>query len=71
MFDGYSIVVPDLDANENTSGSIGATYRTQGGTVFAANAWGSTNRTDFDSTADGPAAISWAACCTSVTSFPA
>jgi vitamin B12 transporter len=47
---------PDLDANENTSGSIGATYRTQGGTVFAANAWGSTNRTDFDSTADGPAA---------------
>ena len=47
---------PDLDANESTSGSVGATYRTQGGTVFAANAWGSTNRTDFDSTADGPAA---------------
>ena len=47
---------PDLDANENTSGSFGATYRTQGGTVFAANAWGSTNRTDFDSTADGPVA---------------
>ena len=47
---------PDLDANENTSGSIGATYRTEGGTLFAANAWGSTNRTDFDSTADGPTA---------------
>ncbi|HET9023732.1 MAG TPA: TonB-dependent receptor, partial [Burkholderiaceae bacterium] len=47
---------PDLDANENTSGSIGATYRTRGGTQFAANAWGSTNRTDFDSTADGPTA---------------
>ncbi|MGE5161931.1 MAG: TonB-dependent receptor domain-containing protein [Betaproteobacteria bacterium] len=47
---------PDRDANESTSGSVGATYRTQGGTLFAANAWGSTNRTDFDSTADGPAA---------------
>ena len=44
----------DLDANENTSGSVGASYRTQGGTLFAANAWGSTNRIDFDSTADGP-----------------
>ena len=44
----------DLDANENTSGSVGASYRTQGGTLFAANAWGSTNRTDFDSTSDGP-----------------
>ena len=46
----------DLDANENTSGSVGASYRAQGGTLFAANAWGSTNRTDFDSTADGPGA---------------
>jgi vitamin B12 transporter len=44
----------DLDANESTSGSVGASYRTQGGTLFAANAWGSTNRTDFDSTSDGP-----------------
>lgn len=47
---------PDIDANENTTGSIGATYRTGGGIVFGANAWGSTNRTDFDSTADGPLA---------------
>ncbi|MGB2816729.1 MAG: TonB-dependent receptor [Burkholderiaceae bacterium] len=45
---------PDIDGNENSSGSIGASYRTQGGTLFAANAWGSTNRTDFDSTSDGP-----------------
>ena len=44
----------DIDGNENTSGSVGASYRTQGGVLFAANAWGSTNRTDFDSTADGP-----------------
>jgi len=47
---------PDVDANESTSGSVGATYRTQGGTLFTANVWGTTNRTDFDSTADGPAA---------------
>jgi vitamin B12 transporter len=47
---------PDLDANSNSSASVGATWRTQGGTVLAANAWGSRNRTDFDSTADGPGA---------------
>jgi vitamin B12 transporter len=47
---------PDIDDNENTSGSLGATWRSAGGTVLAANAWASTNRTDFDSTADGPSA---------------
>ena len=46
----------DIDGNENSSGSVGASYRTPGGTLFAANAWGSTNRTDFDSTSDGPEA---------------
>jgi vitamin B12 transporter len=46
----------DIDGNESNSGSIGASYRTQAGTLFAANAWASTNRTDFDSTADGPEA---------------
>jgi vitamin B12 transporter len=46
----------DIDGNEATSGSIGATWRSAGGTVLAASAWASTNRTDFDSTADGPAA---------------
>jgi vitamin B12 transporter len=45
---------PDIDGNENSSGSLGASYRTAGGVLFAANAWGSTNRTDFDSTSDGP-----------------
>lgn len=48
---------PDVDGNENTSGSLGASYRLAGGTVLSANAWASTNRTEFDSTADGPAAI--------------
>ena len=47
---------PDIDGNSNTSGSLGASYRTADGTVFSANAWGSTNRTDFDSTADGATA---------------
>ena len=46
----------DIDGNESTSGTLGASYRSAGGTVLAANAWASTNRTDFDSTADGPAA---------------
>jgi vitamin B12 transporter len=49
-------VNPDIDGNESTSGSLGATWRSAGGTLLAANAWASTNRTDFDSTADGPAA---------------
>jgi vitamin B12 transporter len=47
---------PDLDANRNSSGSFGASYRTAGGTTLSANAWTSRNTTDFDSTADGPAA---------------
>jgi vitamin B12 transporter len=47
---------PDLDANRNASVSFGASYRTVGGTVLSANAWTSTNTTDFDSTADGPTA---------------
>lgn len=47
---------PDLDGNRSTSGSIGATYRTTGGTVVSGNAWSSTNTTDFDSTADGSTA---------------
>ena len=45
---------PDLDGNRQYSGSLGARWRAEGGTVLAANAWTSVNRTDFDSTADGP-----------------
>ena len=45
---------PDLDANRNGSGSLGVSYRVAGGTVLSVNAWSSVNRTDFDSTADGP-----------------
>lgn len=47
---------PDIDDNANTSGSIGARWRTAGGTELSASGWVSTNRTDFDSTADGPTA---------------
>jgi vitamin B12 transporter len=47
---------PDSDANRNSTGSLGASYRMAGGTVVSGSAWSSTNRTDFDSTADGPTA---------------
>jgi vitamin B12 transporter len=47
---------PDSDANRNSTGSLGASYRMAGGTVISGSAWSSTNRTDFDSTADGPTA---------------
>jgi vitamin B12 transporter len=47
---------PDDDGNRNASGSFGATYRTADGSVLAINAWSSHNKTEFDSTADGPTA---------------
>jgi vitamin B12 transporter len=49
-------VNPDLDGNDYLSASLGATYRTPGGALFAANAWLNRNQTEFDSTADGPTA---------------
>ncbi len=45
---------PDLDGNDYFSASLGATYRSSGGTLLSANGWINRNRTDFDSTADGP-----------------
>jgi len=47
---------PDLDGNDYLSASLGATYRTDDGGLFAANAWLNRNQTEFDSTADGPTA---------------
>ena len=46
---------PDIDGNEYLSTSLGATYRS-GETLLAVNGWLNRNRTEFDSTADGPAA---------------
>ena len=46
---------PDLDGNQYLSASLGATYR-RGETLASANAWLNRSTTDFDSTADGPAA---------------
>jgi vitamin B12 transporter len=46
---------PDLDGNQYLSASLGATYR-RGETLVSANAWLNRSATDFDSTADGPAA---------------
>jgi vitamin B12 transporter len=46
---------PDLDGNQYLSASLGATYR-RGETLVSANAWLNRSTTDFDSTADGPAA---------------
>jgi vitamin B12 transporter len=45
----------DLDGNDSLTASLGATYR-DGQTLLAASGWLSRNRTDFDSTADGPTA---------------
>jgi len=44
---------PDIDGNEYLSASLGATYRA-GDTLVAANGWFNRNRTEFDSTGDGP-----------------
>ncbi|HJW52427.1 MAG TPA: TonB-dependent receptor [Burkholderiaceae bacterium] len=46
---------PDIDGNEYLSTSLGATYRS-GETLLAVNGWLNRNRTEFDSTADGPTA---------------
>ncbi|HQR69005.1 MAG TPA: TonB-dependent receptor [Burkholderiaceae bacterium] len=48
-------VNPDIDGNEYLSASLGSTYRS-GDTLLAINGWLNRNRTDFDSTADGPTA---------------
>jgi vitamin B12 transporter len=45
---------PDLDGNRYGTASLGATYRSSGGTLVALNGWANRNTTDFDSTADGP-----------------
>ena len=44
-----------IDGNEYLSTSLGATYRS-GETLLAVNGWLNRNRTEFDSTADGPTA---------------
>lgn len=46
---------PDIDGNDYLSASLGATYRA-GDTLLALNGWLNRNRTEFDSTADGPSA---------------
>jgi vitamin B12 transporter len=46
-------VNPDIDGNEYLSASLGATYRAAD-TLVAVNGWLNRNRTEFDSTADGP-----------------
>jgi vitamin B12 transporter len=46
---------PDLDGNSYATASLGATWR-DGTTLLSLNGWLSRNRTDFDSTADGPTA---------------
>jgi vitamin B12 transporter len=48
-------VNPDIDGNNYLSASLGATYRS-GDTLLAFNGWLNRNRTEFDSTADGPTA---------------
>jgi vitamin B12 transporter len=47
---------PDLDGNDYLTASLGATYRSGRGTLLSANGWINRNRTEFDSTADGPGA---------------
>ncbi len=43
----------DIDGNDYLTASLGATYRA-GDTLVAVNGWLNRNRTEFDSTADGP-----------------
>jgi vitamin B12 transporter len=45
----------DIDGNDYLSASLGATYRSAD-TLIAVNGWLNRNRTEFDSTADGPTA---------------
>jgi vitamin B12 transporter len=47
---------PDIDGNDYLTASLGATYRSAGGTLLSVNGWINRNRTEFDSTADGPTA---------------
>ena len=47
---------PDLDGNRYGTASLGATYRSSGGTLVALNGWANRNTTDFDNAADGPSA---------------
>lgn len=47
---------PDHDGNRYGTASLGATYRSDGGTRVAINGWANRNSTDFDSTADGASA---------------
>ncbi len=47
---------PDIDGNRNSNASLRLAGRA-GSVDLAASLWGSRNDTDFDSTADGPAAV--------------
>jgi len=47
---------PELDGNQYVSASLGARWQPDQRALLSANAWVSRNRTDFDSTADGPTA---------------
>jgi len=47
---------PEPDGNQYLSASLGARWQPDQRTLLSANAWLSRNRTDFDSTADGPTA---------------
>jgi len=51
---GPPIANPDIDGNRNESASLGATYRSSGGTLATLNGWFNRNTTDFDSTSDAP-----------------
>jgi vitamin B12 transporter len=47
---------PDIDGNDNRSGSLSAGHRWDSGWELEGSAWTSRNDTDFDSTADGTTA---------------
>lgn len=47
---------PDLDGNRQRSGALRIQHRLGEATSIGLSAWAQRNRTDFDSTADGPAA---------------
>lgn len=47
---------PELDRNQYLTASLGARWQPDQRTLLSANAWLSRNRTDFDSTVDGPTA---------------
>jgi vitamin B12 transporter len=46
------IANPDIDGNRNTSASLSASYRSEGGTLASLSAWANRNTTDFDNSFD-------------------